>query len=62
MQGKVDICGVNTARLQVLSQSQMNDLLPKAKKGDSTSRRFPSISRCRALLSPFFAFGSRSFI
>ena len=27
MQGKVEICGVNTARLKVLSQKQMDTLL-----------------------------------
>ena len=31
MQGKVEICGVNTARLKTLTPAQMDELLPKAK-------------------------------
>ena len=31
MQGKVEICGVNTARLKVLTQKQMDSLLIQAK-------------------------------
>ena len=34
MQGKVEICGVNTARLKVLSQKEMDGLLRRAKEGD----------------------------
>ena len=33
MQGKVDICGVNTSRLKVLSQAETNELLLRAKNG-----------------------------
>ena len=48
MQGKVEICGVNTARLQVLSQVEMDALLRRAKEGDEkarekTHRRKPAI-------------------
>ena len=39
MQGKVEICGVNTARLKVLSQARMDELLPKAKAGDEQARQ-----------------------
>ena len=38
MQGKVEICGVNTARLQVLSQVEMDALLRRAKEGDEKAR------------------------
>ena len=34
MQGKVEICGVNTARLKTLTPAQMDELLIKTKNGD----------------------------
>ena len=39
MPGKVEICGVNTARLKVLSQKEMESLLLKARQGDETALR-----------------------
>ena len=36
--GKVEICGVNTAKLKVLSEDKKNELLAKVKKGDSEAR------------------------
>ena len=39
MQGKVEICGVNTARLKVLTQKQMDSLLIQAKNGDENARQ-----------------------
>ena len=39
MQGKVEICGVNTARLKVLSQKEMDKLLLRAKDGDENARQ-----------------------
>ena len=33
MQGKVEICGVNTARLTLLTAQQMDELLRRAKSG-----------------------------
>ena len=39
MQGKVEICGVNTARLKVLSQKDMDKLLIRAKDGDEDAHR-----------------------
>ena len=39
MQGKVEICGVNTARLKVLSQKDMDRLLLRAKDGDDDARQ-----------------------
>ena len=38
MQGKVEICGVNTAKLKTLKQEEMNQLLVKAKAGDREAR------------------------
>ena len=39
MQGKVELCGVNTARLKVLSQEEMDNLLLLANKGDENARQ-----------------------
>ncbi|MBQ8757013.1 MAG: hypothetical protein IJZ48_02070 [Oscillospiraceae bacterium] len=39
MQGKVEICGVNTARLKVLPQNEMDQLLLQAKNGDENARQ-----------------------
>ena len=39
MQGKVEICGVNTARLKVLSQKEMDALLHRSKAGDEQARQ-----------------------
>ena len=38
MQGKVEICGVNTAQLKTLSPVQMDELLTKACQGDESAR------------------------
>ena len=37
MQGKVEICGVNTARLTLLTAQQMDELLRRAKSGDTAA-------------------------
>ncbi len=38
MQGKVEICGVNTAKLKVLKNSEMEELLRRTKQGDMEAR------------------------
>ena len=38
MQGKVEICGVNTSRLKVLSHEEMDMLLRRAREGDASAR------------------------
>ena len=38
MQGKVEICGVNTSKLKTLTQEEMSQLLAKAKAGDRQAR------------------------
>ena len=38
MQGKVEICGVNTSKLKTLKQEEMTQLLAKAKAGDREAR------------------------
>ena len=38
MQGKVEICGVNTARLPVLSAERTRELLRRVRRGDQAAR------------------------
>jgi len=59
MQGKVEICGVNTARLRVLSQAEMDLLLRKAKAGDSGARDQLIEGNLRLVLSVIQRFSSR---
>ena len=39
MQGKVEICGVNTARLKTLKNDEMVRLLKLTRKGDENARQ-----------------------
>ena len=59
MQGKVEICGVNTARLKTLTASQMEDLLKKANKGDEEARRQLIEGNLRLVLSVIQRFEKR---
>ncbi len=59
MQGKVEICGVNTARLTVLSQQQMDALLLRAKKGDEQARQQLIEGNLRLVLSVIQRFEKR---
>ena len=59
MQGKVEICGVNTARLKVLSQEQMDALLLRAKNGDKTARSELIEGNLRLVLSVIQRFSGR---
>ena len=59
MQGKVEICGVNTARLKVLSQEQMDGLLLKAKQGDEQARQALIEGNLRLVLSVIQRFEKR---
>ncbi len=59
MQGKVEICGVNTARLKVLSQADMDVLLRQAKMGDATARQKLIEGNLRLVLSVIQRFVSR---
>ena len=38
MQGKVEICGVNTSKLKVLKSGEMRELLIRAHDGDKGAR------------------------
>ena len=59
MQGKVEICGVNTARLQTLSPAQMDELLIKAKLGDENARQQLIEGNLRLVLSVIQRFDKR---
>jgi len=59
MQGKVEICGVNTARLKVLSQSEMNVLLQRAQQGDKDARQQLIEGNLRLVLSVIQRFEKR---
>jgi RNA polymerase sporulation-specific sigma factor len=59
MQGKVEICGVNTAKLKVLSQAEMDVLLLRAKAGDSEARQQLVEGNLRLVLSVIQRFDRR---
>ena len=59
MQGKVEICGVNTARLKTLSPVQMDALLLKAKEGDENARQALIEGNLRLVLSVIQRFEKR---
>ena len=59
MQGKVEICGVNTARLKVLSQVEMDTLLRRAKEGDKAAREKLIEGNLRLVLSVIQRFEKR---
>ncbi len=59
MQGKVEICGVNTARLKVLSQKEMDELLVRAKQGDENARQTLIEGNLRLVLSVIQRFDKR---
>ena len=59
MQGKVEICGVNTARLKTLSPVQMDELLLKARDGDETARQALIEGNLRLVLSVIQRFDKR---
>lgn len=59
MQGKVEICGVNTARLKVLTQEEMEQLLLLAQKGDEAARQKLIEGNLRLVLSVIGRFDKR---
>ncbi len=59
MQGKVEICGVNTAKLKVLSQKEMDSLLRQAQTGDSGAREQLIEGNLRLVLSVIQRFDKR---
>jgi len=59
MQGKVEICGVNTSKLKVLSSKAINELLAKTKEGDLKAREELISGNLRLVLSVIQRFGNR---
>ena len=59
MQGKVEICGVNTARLKTLSQTEMDSLLLRSKNGDEQARQQLIEGNLRLVLSVIQRFEKR---
>ena len=59
MQGKVDICGVNTSRLTVLTQTETEALLRRVKEGDERARQRLIEGNLRLVLSVIQRFDKR---
>ena len=59
MQGKVEICGVNTARLKTLNPAQMQQLLLQTKNGDENARQALIEGNLRLVLSVIQRFDKR---
>ena len=59
MQGKVEICGVNTARLKTLTQEEMDTLLLRTQKGDKQARQALIEGNLRLVLSVIQRFDKR---
>ena len=59
MQGKVEICGVNTSKLKVLSQKEMDELLRRSKTGDESARQALIEGNLRLVLSVIQRFDKR---
>ena len=59
MQGKVEICGVNTAKLPVLSQAEMDTLLRECRAGNPNAREMLIEGNLRLVLSVIQRFDKR---
>lgn len=59
MINKVEICGVNTSKLSVLSNDEKNELLIKIKKGDEEARKKFINGNLRLVLSVIQRFMGR---
>lgn len=59
MQGKVEICGVNTAHLPVLKSAETRSLLEKARAGDDAARETLISGNLRLVLSVVQKFTNR---
>ena len=57
--GKVEICGINTAKLPVLKESEKTELLKKAKAGDKKAREEMINGNLRLVLSVVQKFSGR---
>ena len=59
MQGKVDICGVSTSQLRVLSQEETDSLLRRSRQGDEQARQTLIEGNLRLVLSVIQRFDKR---
>ena len=59
MQGKVEICGVNTSKLKVLKNDETMDLLRRTKEGDRDARQKLIEGNLRLVLSVIQKFSNR---
>ena len=59
MQGKVEICGVNTAKLKVLKSDESMELLRRMKEGDPSAREELISGNLRLVLSVIQRFSGR---
>lgn len=59
MQGKVEITGVNTAKLRVLKSSETAELLRRSKSGDKQAREALIEGNLRLVLSVIQRFTNR---
>ena len=59
MQGKVEICGINTARLEILKNDEMMELLRRTKQGDMAARERLIRGNLRLVLSVIQRFAGR---
>lgn len=57
---KVELCGVNTSKLKTLTDDEKNELLKRAKAGDSMAREELINGNLRLVLSIIQRFGGRS--
>ena len=56
---KVEICGIDTSKLKVLSEKEKNELLLKVKNGDKNARENLINGNLRLVLSVIQRFGHR---
>ncbi len=59
MHGKVEICGINTTKLKVLTNAEMTALIHKCKQGDMDARRQLIEGNLRLVLSVIQRFAGR---
>ena len=57
-QGKVEICGVNTAKLPVLGEKEKEELFARIKKGDEQAKEEYIKGNLRLVLSVIKRFGA----
>lgn len=60
MYNKVEICGINTSKLKLLTDSQKKELLIKSKSGDKTAREELVNGNLRLVLSVIQSFKNRN--